>query len=390
MQGALRASEPTRIAVQAGDHTQPSDPRFMLASVKKKPKATLTPAPLPQGPEPEVRKNEQGLEIAGPGPEVTESFRKKTLLALETLNPYVAQWWRAQSVAGILRSRAGYWFQPGYRSEMGPNDRPVVTVDQTYTAGQAAQAIIAEAEGGFFANSIGVFYKKHRVARSKDVQEFRKWQAESVAEAGRQASVLAEMYVNGLATLTPSGDLVVTIDDLRERGLQWDQLLSLLPLLEKLTMVLAIVLPIAGRKLKIKKKYFRDFHLMLPEEQSRIVKSVTTARSDTEAKSIFEAEMKRAINTRQVHHAISADVHAALERHPILKGKYKLRDERFELLASSPEAHIGWEEWHRKLDKKIADEIRDHPRWTEREFEKWLREQYNQPNLKWRFLKGLD
>lgn len=163
-------------------------------------------------------------------------------------------------------------------SEVEPNGRPVVTVDQHYTAGQAAQTIISEATGGYFAASIGAHYKKYHLSRSKGVEEFRKWQKESVAEAGRQASVLAEMYVSGIATLTPSGDLVVTIGDIHERGLQWEHLLTLLPLLHFLP-IPAIVFNVAGREIQLDKKLIRVFELMLPEEQESILKVASRANS---------------------------------------------------------------------------------------------------------------
>jgi hypothetical protein len=63
-----RASEPTRIAIQSGGRSAPPDSRFMFASMKSKPKVRPGPSPPPRAPIPEVHKNAEGLEIAGPGP----------------------------------------------------------------------------------------------------------------------------------------------------------------------------------------------------------------------------------------------------------------------------------------------------------------------------------
>jgi hypothetical protein len=383
-----RPSEPTRIAVRAGDNAAQPDPHFMLASTKTKPKVRPGPSPPPPGPIPEFTKNAEGLEIAGPGPQVTDSFRKKTLQALEVLNPDVARWWGANSVQGDLRSRAGAWYQSNFKGDLEPNGRPVVTVDQHFTAGQAAQAIISEATGGYFADSIGAHYKKYHLARSKGVEEFRKWQTESVAEAGRQASILAEMYVNGIATLTPSGDLVVTIADLRERGLQWEHLITLLPLLHHLP-IPAISLELPGRTIKVDKRLFRLLDLMLPEEQQSILKATARAKTDSEAKSIFISEVRRLAANRQVHHPISKKVYDALENNLSLQGKYNLRDSRFELLASSYDAHKGLQQWHIDLDDEIAAWLNGHQRTTVKEFEEFIIGVYNRPDLKKRFPKGL-
>jgi hypothetical protein len=53
----------------------------------------------------------------------------------------------------------------------------------------------------------------------------------------------------------------------------------------------------------------------------------------------------------QEHHAISSKIHEALEKHPLLKGIYKPRDNRFVTQAIDKEAHKGYQTWHRDLDK---------------------------------------
>ena len=56
----------------------------------------------------------------------------------------------------------------------------------------------------------------------------------SVKEAAEYASTIAEIYVTSLASVTASGDLIVTIDDALENGFHWQQLISALPLLSYL------------------------------------------------------------------------------------------------------------------------------------------------------------
>jgi hypothetical protein len=173
--------------------------------------------------------NTEGIEVAGAGPETTQSYKNKVQKALEILDPKVARWWKSNSVNGLVRSRAAAMWQSGYHSWLEGGAQPVIEVDQNFTAGQTAQAIIAEVKGGWFADSIGVFYKNYRIARTGDAEEFRQWQQGAASEAARLASVLADLYVNSIATLTVAGDLVVTLGDLADNGPRWDQLVSILP-----------------------------------------------------------------------------------------------------------------------------------------------------------------
>ena len=172
-----------------------------------------------------------GVEVAGPGPETTKSYRDKVQKSLEFLDPRVARWWKAPSVAGQVRSRSGGFSVFNYTSYLGANDQPFIVDNENFTAGQTAQAIIAEAQGGLLAASIGAFYKKYKFSQSGDWKEFREWQQRSVGEAARLASILAELYINSIATLTPVRRFGG--DDRRHcrAGPQWDQLISILPLL---------------------------------------------------------------------------------------------------------------------------------------------------------------
>jgi RHS repeat-associated protein len=93
--------------------------------------------------------------------------------------------------------------------------------------------------------------------------------------------------------------------------------------------------------------------------------------------------------TGQVHHAISRTVHQALEQHPVLRGRYEARDARFETQARDPEAHRGWQEWHRNVDAEVASWVRSNPNATRGQFESYLFQRYSQPDLLHRFPYGL-
>ncbi len=92
----------------------------------------------------------------------------------------------------------------------------------------------------------------------------------------------------------------------------------------------------------------------------------------------------------QVHHVISAGVHRALERHPILRGQYQSRDSRFTTRAANKEAHNGYQKWHRQLDREVESWIKDpvNKSTTPQQFEGWLRWRYSQPDLLERFPDG--
>jgi hypothetical protein len=372
--------EPTRTA----ETNQPETPRSHVVSV----------APNVSGPAESGNKSAgpqsvfiNGVEVAGPGPETTQSYRDKVQKSLETLDPRVARWWKAPSVEGQVRSRSAALALFKYTSYLGANDQPFIVVNENLDAGQTAQAIIAEAQGGLLATSIGAFYKKYKFSQSGDWKEFRQWQQRSVGEAARLASVLAELYINSIATLTPAGDLVVTIGDVAERGPQWDQLISILPLLSYLP-IGAIIIKLGNRDLKLSKKLVQKFEKLTETERKSILVAAAGAKTDDEAAAIIKREVALIVGDRQIHHAISETVYEALQKHKNLKGKYHLRDKRFESLAFDYEAHHGWEVWHRKLDEEVAAWVEDHKDATEAAFEAWLRWRYAQPDLKARFPKG--
>jgi RHS repeat-associated protein len=96
----------------------------------------------------------------------------------------------------------------------------------------------------------------------------------------------------------------------------------------------------------------------------------------------------RAKGPGQIHHGISRRGHRALEDHPGLRGKYKARDPRFTTKARDLDSHRGYEKWHRELDAEVEEWLEQNPEATKEQFEKWLKERYDKPDLKDKFPKG--
>jgi hypothetical protein len=113
-------------------------------------------------------------------------------------------------------------------------------VDRNFTAAQAAEAIVAESEQGYFADSVAVARRRFKAGRSDASKVLQEWQKAGLGDAAEMAGILAELFITSIATLTPAGDLVVTLGDLIENGPSWDQLISVLPLIGKLP-ILAVV-----------------------------------------------------------------------------------------------------------------------------------------------------
>ena len=276
---------------------------FMLASVQADTPDKQPPPVKPSPPPPPKAKfNDDGVEVAGPGPATSESYRAKVQKALEILDPRLARWWQANGVSGQVRSRVAAFWQFSHYSRLEERDHPVIVVDENYTAGQTAQAIISEVAGGWFADSVGVFYKKQRFLQTGDIEEFQKWQRGAAREAARLASQLAEMYISGIATLTPAGDLVVLAGDVAERGLKLDQLLNLLPLLAHVP-IGAIVVKLGKRELKLPKQLARDFEKLSVEQRKSLLVQAAAAKTDDESVGII----KRAIATAGTEHHIATN-----------------------------------------------------------------------------------
>ncbi len=80
---------------------------------------------------------------------------------------------------------------------------------------------------------------------------------------------------------------------------------------------------------------------------------------------------------------------AALARHETLAGLYEPRDERFKTRAKDKASHCGYQAWHREVDKEVIEWLRKEARATPAQFEKYLRDIYNRPEMRKRFPNGL-
>jgi hypothetical protein len=90
----------------------------------------------------------------------------------------------------------------------------------------------------------------------------------------------------------------------------------------------------------------------------------------------------------QLHHVISKPIAKALKRHETLGDHYKARDPRFVTRAVDEQAHCGYQEWHRKVDKEVIDWLETYGKATPKDFEAFLRQIYNRPELLKRFPRG--
>ena len=93
--------------------------------------------------------------------------------------------------------------------------------------------------------------------------------------------------------------------------------------------------------------------------------------------------------TGEWHHGISKKIHKALENHDVLKGVYKARDDRFLTQAFNKNAHKGYQKWHRAMEEKVVNWIKQFDKATPYEFEAYLRDLYKtDKELNWRFPNG--
>jgi len=239
------------------------------------------------------------LEVAGPGPEVSESFKAKVRLTLELLDPAVCRWWHAPSVDGLIRSRDAWGPRRNVMSYV-ENDRPIIVVDQSFTAGDTALAIIDEATSGLFANSIGVHLRKYKIGRGRSVEEFIAWRKQSAQEAAAEAAKIAEIYYGALASLTPAGDLVVTLDDIDRNGLSLSHALILLPGMALLRgKIKGFVLKIAGGKpVRVSEELLKKLSKLPKATLENLIAKVRKAKTQKEAIGILEQGAKSKLPAR--------------------------------------------------------------------------------------------
>ncbi|HEX8702840.1 MAG TPA: Wall-associated protein precursor [Myxococcaceae bacterium] len=119
------------------------------------------------------------------------------------------------------------------------------------------------------------------------------------------------------------------------------------------------------------------------EEESSGTEDAKAAEADEEASS-EDSDCQG-----QNHHAISKPIARVLARHATLAGLYEPRDERFKTQAKDKASHCGYQKWHRDVDKEVIEWLRKEAKATPEQFEKYLREIYNRPEMRKRFPNGL-
>ena len=64
------------------------------------------------------------------------------------------------------------------------------------------------------------------------------------------------------------------------------------------------------------------------------------------------------------------------------------RDPRFVAQAKDEEAHCGYQQWHRDLDKEVVEWLETEKKATPEQFMRFLRKIYSRPDMKLRFPNG--
>jgi hypothetical protein len=90
----------------------------------------------------------------------------------------------------------------------------------------------------------------------------------------------------------------------------------------------------------------------------------------------------------QLHHPISKKIARKLEEHDTLRGHYTERDPRFVTRAADKDSHNGYQQWHRDIDDEVIDWLDRYKKATPEEFEDFLRQIYNRPEMRARFPNG--
>jgi hypothetical protein len=170
----------------------------------------------------------------------------------------------------------------------------VVEIDTNYTPDKAALAII-NAYNSFPLNakdSTGLSGLGFRVGRYpfEAPVEWHKWAKQNVAAAARQASVLAEVYINGLASLTTAGGIVVTAGDIADNKFSWHHLLVAVPLMVHLPRAingLKIKVAKTGEELSLARTEVEALSKLSPAEQELLVAEAAAAKTPAEAKAIL-------------------------------------------------------------------------------------------------------
>ncbi|XXF78195.1 Wall-associated protein precursor [Myxococcaceae bacterium GXIMD 01537] len=121
------------------------------------------------------------------------------------------------------------------------------------------------------------------------------------------------------------------------------------------------------------------------EEQLRQQEAAKAVRAEGEASS---SAPEPPDCQGQKHHIISRPIARALEDHETLSGLYKPRDPRFVAHAKDEQAHCGYQQWHRDVDREVIAWLERMKNATPEQFERFLREVYSRPALRERFPHG--
>ncbi len=231
------------------------------------------------------------LEVAGPGPEVSAEFKAKVQTLLKILDAVAAEVWETEG--GIVRSRdaRGPWLN--YYSER-IDGHPAIIVDQSFTVSDTVLAILEETYASR-ANSIRSEMLRRWISGDGAAARLREIQTQAYKEAAAEAAMIAEMYYGTLASLTPGGDLVVTLDDIERNGPSLSHALVLLPALAMLgRRGTGLVLKIAGgRALRVPKELLEKLVKLPKEALDKLAAKVRQAKTPEEAINIIDGHVKR-------------------------------------------------------------------------------------------------
>ncbi len=275
-----------------------SKPPFQLAAVEFYNDGQDTDATVDYRAEP--TEPELSYELAGSGPETSEAYQRKVKQILAVLDEFVARIWEQKR--GIVRSRERNWLQFRYYSEKD-DGRLVIVVSPEFTARDTALAILAEAYASG-SNRINAEVLEKKLLTAEEIEkQYAELQTKAFKEAAGQAAFLAEFYVSSLASLTPSGELIVNIDDVQRNGFQFEHLLLALPLMAYLRKPIKRLLVVlsSGKKLRLSGKALDLLHKLAPSQRSRLLKKAQSAKSESEAIAVIEQGVAAAEKS-QAHH----------------------------------------------------------------------------------------
>ena len=207
-----------------------------------------------------------------------------------------AEVWKTEG--GIVRSRDASGWRKDYFTER-IDGRPVITVDQSYTAGDTVLAILEEAYSSR-ANAIRSEMLRRWISGDGAAARLQEIQTQAYKDAAAEAAVIAELYYGAPASLTPGGDLVVTLDDIDRNGLSLSHALILLPAMARLGKKGGgLVLKIAGGKscLEYRRSYWKA--RKLPKEAlEKLAAKVRKAKTPEKGIEILKDGVKPAAKHR--------------------------------------------------------------------------------------------